>query len=57
MFNEEATQWPSYVENKRGIPICIIPHILPRSAAHSLRLTLTIFSLISSNVEVKSEHL
>ena len=23
MLNKEATQWPLYVENRRGIPICI----------------------------------
>ena len=23
MLNKEATQWPLYVENKRGIPMCI----------------------------------
>ena len=26
MFNKEATQWPPYVENKRGIPMCIKPY-------------------------------
>ena len=26
MFNKEATQWPSYVENKRGIAMCITPY-------------------------------
>ena len=26
MFNKEATQWPSYVENKRGIPTSIAPY-------------------------------
>ena len=35
MFNEEATHWPPYVENKRGIPICITTYILPQSAARS----------------------
>ena len=49
MFNEEATQWRPYVDNKRSIPICITPpHILAQPAANSLRFTLTIFSLIAS---------
>ena len=26
MFNKEATRWPSYVENKRGIPTSIAPY-------------------------------
>ena len=26
MLNKEATQWPPYVENKRGIPMCITPY-------------------------------
>ena len=26
MFNKEATQWPSYAENKRGIPTSITPY-------------------------------
>ena len=26
MFNKEATQWPSYVENKRSIPTSIAPY-------------------------------
>ena len=26
MLNEEATQWPPYVENKRGIPTSLTPY-------------------------------
>ena len=37
--------------------ICISAYVLAGSAAHSLLFTLTIFSLISSKVKVKSEHL
>ena len=26
MLNKKATQWPPFVENKRGIPMCITPY-------------------------------
>ena len=26
MLNKEATEWPLYVENKRGIFMCITPY-------------------------------
>ena len=56
--------WYYYYNTMYAFKLCILQssffislYILPWSAAHSLRFTLTIFSLISSKVKVKSEHL
>ena len=57
--------WYYYYNTMYAIKLCILQstfffisvYFLPWSAAHSLRFTLTIFSLISSKVKVKSEHL